>query len=76
MADKVIKLDQVANVEHGLRDGAVILKVTGRSGGKDVRVEIELDSYDTPRAVNSLRAGVKYHAERWTTVQRQIGNES
>lgn len=73
MADKVVKLSSICVIEHSVRDGAVVLKMTGIAGGKSVRVEATLDSYDIPKVVEVMRSGVNSHISYWTRAQKWLG---
>jgi len=45
MADRVVRIRDVFNVEHDTSGQHVVLKVTGSAGTKRVRVEINLENW-------------------------------
>lgn len=73
MADKVIRLTEVHTIEHATVRHAVVLKVTGKVGGKIVRVEVSLDNYDIAQTVGQLRAGTQVQLDAWQRATNILG---
>lgn len=74
MADQVAKLADVHLIEHETRDGRVVLKFSGRNGGKKVRLEVSLHPYSLRDAAKHMREGAKYQADMWATTQKELGS--
>lgn len=73
MADRVIRMHQVNEVKQETPGGKVRLMITGRVGGKTVRLELDCDTYDLTALLDASRNGVKVHVDYWTAAQRTLG---
>lgn len=75
MADKVVRLEGVhaINAQANTGEGKVYLQMTGRADGREVRVELALESHDVAAAVHSLRGAVKVHRDRWVETATDLG---
>lgn len=72
MASRVVRLTNVMMIEHSVEDDHVVLKITGRSRGKVVRVELELDNYGLMDAVMHMREGTNSQVSAWTDTQKRL----
>lgn len=75
MADKVVRMKSVDFIKHETCGDEVVLHLTGKCEGRDVRVEVPLISYAIEDVIRCLREGVAHHAERWARTQRTLGKE-
>lgn len=64
MVDRVLRME-VHNVEHAVRGEHVVLLITGKAGGRLVRAEIKLTSWDTTYVASAMRAGVDKQVAEW-----------
>lgn len=74
MADKVIRLTNIHGIRQTTSQGKVVLIACGKAGGKDVRVEMHLDSYDAGSVVNQVRASVDSHISVWNSAKAVVGD--
>lgn len=72
MADKVVRLSSCDSLAARNSGDDVVLTVTGRSGGKEVRVEIPLHSYAIIDLAGNLRGRVKEQRDKWQRVVEDL----
>lgn len=72
MADKVVRLTNIRLIEATMRGDDVLLLITGKESGRDVRCEIALHTWAIGDVVANLRTSVKSQVDKWQRVQESI----
>ena len=72
MVDRVVKMAAVHNVEHVITGSAVLLKITGKTAGKVVRLEIPLDNWEVGYVTRAISDGVAKQVAKWTEAQNRL----
>ena len=73
MADRVVRMRDVAHTESETAADCVVVKTIGRVGGKNVRLEVHYNAYDLCNVVNQVRRAAQSQATKWADTVASIG---